>query len=599
MTYALFPRDVEVEHFHLFCGIGGGAVGMNRGSARVGNLRATMRCVGGVDSDARAIREFSLRAGCPGTVLDLFTADQYEAWHGTPPPIGWREATLWDLRRAVLTGRTPHIVLTSAPCKGYSGLQSPTRAKTRQYVALNELTVRGFWLLLEAFKDDPVPLIVMENVPRIASSGAGLLDQIDALLECAGYAVAHTVYDAGELGGLGQSRKRFLLVARHREKVRPFLYTPERHPLRTVGEVLSGLPLPGTGPRIHDLPKIEWGTWVRLALILAGKDWRSLRSLDVGDDGMVRGIRIVAERRAVPVSDPRPPARYQPGGSGADFQPYGVVPFDAPSRTVTAEAAPGSGPYSVADPRTGQQFDGTYGVLGWTQAAGAVTGSAAPATGRFSVADPRVLRGFPTTYGVVRWDEEAGVVTSETRPSNGAFSVADPRLDGSPRYNDVFRVVCWDEASGAVTGADGRQRATERRRPAACEVDRPATGVRVGRPLRRRVRLYATRDRPERPPLVVALDGTYHRPFSTLELGALQGYPWEWLWGTGLSGEPDGRCREWIGNLVPPPASQAIGSTMAETILLSMAEQSMSLHGRPVWVMPIAVALAIDPACRA
>lgn len=41
--------DIEIRHFHLFCGIGGGARGFNRGEARVGNLSARFRCLGGVD----------------------------------------------------------------------------------------------------------------------------------------------------------------------------------------------------------------------------------------------------------------------------------------------------------------------------------------------------------------------------------------------------------------------------------------------------------------------------------------------------------------------------------------------------------------------
>jgi site-specific DNA-cytosine methylase len=67
-----------------------------------------------------------------------------------------------------------------------------------------------------------------ENVPRIATRGRAVLDQMIRLLEAYGYAVVETTHDCGELGGLGQSRKRFLLVARHREKVPPFLYEPPK-----------------------------------------------------------------------------------------------------------------------------------------------------------------------------------------------------------------------------------------------------------------------------------------------------------------------------------------------------------------------------------
>lgn len=44
----------EIRHFHLFAGLGGGARGFNRGNARVGNLKAQFRCIGGVDVDAAA-----------------------------------------------------------------------------------------------------------------------------------------------------------------------------------------------------------------------------------------------------------------------------------------------------------------------------------------------------------------------------------------------------------------------------------------------------------------------------------------------------------------------------------------------------------------
>lgn len=45
-----------VKHFHLFCGLGGGARGFNRGRARVGNVEAVFRCLGGIDVDPAAIR---------------------------------------------------------------------------------------------------------------------------------------------------------------------------------------------------------------------------------------------------------------------------------------------------------------------------------------------------------------------------------------------------------------------------------------------------------------------------------------------------------------------------------------------------------------
>lgn len=91
---------VEIRHFHLFCGLGGGAKGFNNGQARVGSLEAKFRCIGGIDVDPLAIRNFDLLTGCRGTVMDLFDRAQYIDFHGKEPPAGWCEATPADIQRA-------------------------------------------------------------------------------------------------------------------------------------------------------------------------------------------------------------------------------------------------------------------------------------------------------------------------------------------------------------------------------------------------------------------------------------------------------------------------------------------------------------------
>ena len=72
--------------------LGGGARGFNRATSRVGNLSASFRCIGGIDVDAAAIRDFGRLAGVPGTCMDLFDREQYRDFHGQEPPAGWREA---------------------------------------------------------------------------------------------------------------------------------------------------------------------------------------------------------------------------------------------------------------------------------------------------------------------------------------------------------------------------------------------------------------------------------------------------------------------------------------------------------------------------
>ncbi len=87
----------EIRHFYRFAGLGGGARGFNRGTARVGNMQAVFRCIGGIGVPPAAIRDFGRLAGVPGTVLDLFDADQYAAFHGEAPPPSWRPASPQDI----------------------------------------------------------------------------------------------------------------------------------------------------------------------------------------------------------------------------------------------------------------------------------------------------------------------------------------------------------------------------------------------------------------------------------------------------------------------------------------------------------------------
>lgn len=154
--------------------------------------------------------------------------------------------------------------------------------------------------------------------------------------------------------------------------------------------------------------------------------------------------------------------------------------------------------------------------------------------GAFAVADPRAMhRGkgdaFLTGghYGVVPWAEHCGAVSSSACHDNGNFSVADPRIP------------LPDEKTDAV---------------------------------------------------IISLDGTRHRPFTTFELAALQGLvcPEEQLELDGLS---DQAWRERIGNAVPAPAAQAIASEMFRTLLLAWTGSTMSLALTPIWVRPVAVAM--------
>ncbi|MDN7812113.1 DNA cytosine methyltransferase [Burkholderia gladioli] len=618
-----------------FCsGLGGGAKGFRKAMSRVGAMTATWRCIGGIDNDPAAARDFRTLVGVPCTLMDLFTREQYTAFHGAPPPSGWREATAADVRAAA-GHEHPHCVFISSPCKGASGLLSETLSRTPKYQALNELTLRCVWLMCEAWKDDPVELIVFENVPRLATRGRHLLDQIVALLRHYGYAVNETTHDCGVIGGLAQSRKRFLLVARHAAKVPAFLYEPEQKRLQGVGTLLGRMALPGdiaaAGP-MHRVPSLQWKTWVRLAFVEAGSDWRSLNKLAV-ENGQLRDYLIVPAMHngvlgvnrweepcgvvagasrpgngSFSIADPRGPA------DAAQYQQYGVQNWDDHSGTITGQKSPGQGTFSVADPRTGVKHNNCFRIVPFDQPAGVVTGGTGPSAGGQGVADPRPPAGpLFSKYKVTEWtghagtviggddqgayavadprsgssfegagkyrvtgfDEPAGTVIARSDSGQGAFAVADPRPGMRRERGDAYLtgghygVVGWGQPSGAVSAAaghdNGRWSVADPRLPAANE---------------------------KTVAVIRALDGTWHRPFTTLELAVLQSLvePEEQLELDGLS---DQAWRERIGNAVPPDAAQAIAEVMGTTLLLAESGETFQLSSTPVWVRPVAVALTV------
>ena len=73
-------------------------------------------------------------------------------------------------------------------------------------------------------------------------------------------------------------------------------------------------------------------------------------------------------------------------------------------------------------------------------------------------------------------------------------------------------------------------------------------------------------------------------------MAALQGFDWPLV----LDGTARARWQERIGNAIPPPAAQAIGSEMLRTLLLAKLGQTFSLSSTDVWVQPVALALSVD-----
>jgi len=484
---------------HLFSGLGGAALGFQEATGEWRGVRGTCHTLAGIDCDPEACADFEALTGAPAVQMDMFSRVDYEAFYGAPPPAGWQEVTPQDIRDAC-GGLAPDVVFLSPPCKGFSGLLPKARAASAKYVALNRLVPRGLRLTLEAFADDPPAIILLENVPRITSRGAGLLDQVRALLRAHGYACSDGHHDCGEIGGLAQRRRRYLLIARNVRKVSAFVYQPPQRRVRAIGEVLGSLPLPedSAGGPLHRLPRLHWRTWVRLALIPAGGDWRDL-----------------------PRTGPRTP------------------------------------------------YNNVWKVVAWHEPAGAVTSGTGPSSSAVCVADPRLghtpRRG---AWRLVRWDEPSGaIVSAATRPggSNCVAAVADPRLGCTPR-SGAYRVLRWEQPASTITGAG------DIHSQGAAAVADP--------------RLPGDTDRPDPPPVIIAEDGTWHRPLTTLELAALQGLPTTLPDGRPLvlAGQSQARWRQRIGNAVPPPAARAMAETILQALLESTGEVTFRLAATPVWV---------------
>lgn len=631
-------NEIETHTFrmiHLFAGIGGGSLGFKRARFSWRGVAGLFENILAIDSDQGACESYRRITGGRIECWDLFSRDQYRRFHGKEPPAGWREITPADIR-AACGGVAPDGVFTSSPCKGLSGLLPSASAASDKYQALNELTVRGVRLVVEAFPESPPKVILFENVPRIKTRGAALLDEIIDLLRAHGYAVDQRDHDCGELGGLGQRRRRFLLIARHQKSLRPFIYKPESKPLKTIGDVIGPLPLPddpASGP-MHRLPRLKWLTWLRLALIPAGGDWRDLQRIapeeyrlehvprgggpwgvqswdEVG--ASVTGSASVKGSNAAAVADPRIPE-----SGNRHHSHFSVTRFDAPAGTVTGATHVVNGAPCVADARMqdkGGAYGGSpglYGVSAWDGVAPAVTGSAKVSSSNCpaAIADPRLPESkgvYPNRFRVVRWHGQSPTVTGDTDVQCGAPSIDDPRLGHSPRPG-VYGILRMEEVSPAVTGgqgvgvSNGPQAVADHR--LGCAPRSGSYGVQdwaststavigamdihcgaaaVGDP-----RIPGPNERLDPPPVIIALDGTWHRPLTTLELAALQSFPVTLEDGSPLvlHGNSDSKWREWIGNAVPPMAAQAMAEQIGQALLQNALGETFVLGMSEVWVRP-------------
>lgn len=620
--------EIEFTVLCPFGGSGGGALGFIDAETRLFDARARFRCLGSIDVDETACDDFERFTSSPAYRMDVrwLTAEQLIARYGP---------------------RAPDVVFMSPPCKGSSRLLSAKKARTSKYEEMNKLALVWTRVMLDAWSASPPSLVLLENVPGLPQRARSMLRELRRELRAAGYVFHDGFHDCGELGGLAQRRKRYLLVARHPKKCPPLLYKPPKRRVRGCGEVLEQLPMPATTAAsawgtLHELPRLSWRNWLRLALIPAGGDWRDLEGVLAEEQerrevfgrhrvedwnasvGAVagsgsNGVQNVADPRLdLGASESRHWNKYAVGewrdaaktvigklqlGSGrpavADPRAPGafhnvdrVRAWGEPVGTITSSPAPSSGRAAIADVRIKPALHGAYGVRAWDAPGALVTGAADnPSSGRFGVADPRALDCAPrpgnwSTYGVTPWDEPSGTVAGESSASNGRYSIADVRVERA--YDAGYAVLGWNDAARTIAAkrANGC---------GAYAVADPRTELVPAARVMTLDEALALELDPAKPapfiPLIVARDGTWHRPLTLLELAALQGYPVR-MHGRELrfSGTRT-VVAEHVGNSVPPPAARAI----ADQMLVALAQahfETFALASGDVWVSPEVVVQA-------
>ncbi len=132
---------------HLFCGLGGGALGFSAASARLGLENARFETLGAVDFDPDACKAYEALTGDKATCADIAKMTPQELF-------------------SVCKGRCPDVVFSSPPCKGHSGLLSNDKASSPKYQAMNKLPLMAIELVLAVFATRP-RFILIENVLHI------------------------------------------------------------------------------------------------------------------------------------------------------------------------------------------------------------------------------------------------------------------------------------------------------------------------------------------------------------------------------------------------------------------------------------------------
>lgn len=580
ITRQVIPDETVV---HFFAGTGGCTEGFRR---------AGFRSLGSFDNDPKACRNLERMTGGPAFVVNLALVTKADMLRMAGP-------------------RAPGCVVMSPPCKAFSPCLPAAQASGEDYQEMAKLALCGVVLACTTW--DTLPGVIMiENVPRITSTGSEVLEQVMAILHRYGYTIDQSAHDCGEIGGLAQHRDRYLLVARQPEVATDYLRRPPKQRVKAVSEVLGLLPSPVSahGDEMHRQPLASPMTWLRLAAVdpmrvvsaRSKGDWR-----DIPDR-----IRIGGERpMSVAARPPRMTGEAPKGSRKAKGAPddLGVGLWDKPHTTVRGRMDVQSSRSSVADPRVATRVNrrasrknGGEGCETFDKPAHTVVGRAEVRTSWASLADPRLsCKPRKGAFGVQDGAQPAGTIVGHHAHDNSVGSYADPKVGLAAGWHDDPRRGTFGVVDPAGPSPTIRGRHDPRTAPAAIVDERgwpvpthelvveDGELVLYGPPIDLRPKA--------RPCLLVirAPDGTWHRPMTDRELACLQGFPIDCVM-EGPSGSTPKRKatakrparpaiagrREHIGNAIPPPTAEAIGKMILEC--LRSRKVATFLRGEDVWV---------------
>jgi site-specific DNA-cytosine methylase len=287
---------------------------------------------------------------------------------------------------------------------------------------------------------------------------------------------------------------------------------------------------------------------------------------------------------------------------------YRIIKVDETAPMVTGTRF-GSGAIAIADPNLHEKspkFNHAYKVSDWDETSGTVASGIGPSSGGHIVADPRCKTDLmPDSYGVQGFDDTAKTIRGNSRIMQAASSIADPRISDRPgRYTDKYRVQSIDNPAATVTGvtdvqqgaqliADPNMKCSPRSGTLGVQAwDETAKTVIGSADIHASTAAIADPripgDKEGGVWLIIAEDGTWHRPLTTYELAMLQsfhthlpdGRPFQ------LEGCSDAKAREYIGNAVPRKSARAMGNVILLAMANAEADITFEFSWEEVWVQP-------------